>query len=235
MDDLFDILDSKEAPKSEVVVPTTTVPKADAGKSKINLWEDEIEALEIDKDSLLKFNRMFTIMSHGEVPGETIILMEQISKLLHSKGFTFRFDGSAQDTAASIGYSTCKDRSEIYLPWKGFNKDVTGKLVRPSEKAYRIAAGINPRFNNIPPTVRAMVARVVHVIMGDECNTPVNLCIIYTADGAETKADLKAARTGNVPFTIYLCEALGIPVFNLKNATAKERIAEFLNTMIKEN
>jgi len=32
-------------------------------------------------------------------------------------------------------------------------------------------------------------------------------------------------------FFIEAAELLGVPVFNLKNATAKERIKEFLNTL----
>lgn len=244
MEDLFDILDSTEAPVSEVKT-TTSTELSNASDTKVedkkfvkkegkkDLWEDEIEAVKINKENLLRFNRMFTIASFGEVPGETIVLIDQLSKSLHSKGFTFRFDGHIRDKASTAGYKACKDRSETYLPWKSFNKEVTPKLTRPSEKAYGYASGLHTKFNDLPPTVRAMLARNIHVVMGDECNTPVNLCIIYTADGAETKQDIKYATTGNMAFFIYACEALDIPVFNLKNDSAKERIVEFLNSMIK--
>jgi len=232
MDDLMDILDSTEEPKSEIASspePKQEYKKDD--KKKVNLWEDHIEPVKVDKDSLLRFNRMFTVMSHGEVPGETIILIEQLTKLLISKGFTYRFDGNVQDKASLQGYSAGKSRSEIYLPWKGFNKDVTAKLNRPSEKAYGHAALFHKAFNKLPPTVRAIVARNVHMLIGDECNTPLNLFITYTPDGAETKADVDYKTTGNMSFMIYACEDLGIPVFNLKNASAKERIVEFLNAL----
>jgi len=188
-DDLFDILEDTEAPKSEVVVETTKeVPVASNGK--VNLWEDEIAPVAVNKEELLRFNRMFSVATHGEVPGETIILIEQLSKLLISKGFTFRFDGNVEDKAGLTAYNASKVRAEVYLPWKGFNKEVTGKLARPTEKAYGYAAGIHRAFTKIPPTVRAIVARNVHVMLGDECNTPLNLFITYTPDGAETKKDV---------------------------------------------
>jgi len=232
LDDLMDILDSTEEP-TQTTTTTEEHPKQQESpkKAKVNLWEDHIQPLPVDKDSLLRFNRMFSIAAHGEVPGEVILLIEQLSKLLISKGFTFRYDGNSMDKASTQAYSAAKSRCEIYLPWKGFNKELTAKLNKPTEKAYGYASTFHRAFNKIPPTVRAIVARNVHVLMGDEANTPLNLFITYTSDGAETKADIKYETTGNMSFFINACEDLGIPVFNLKNATAKERIVEFLNTL----
>ena len=235
MDDLYGILDSTEpVEKKEESTPAPTPSEPVEEKKsngKINLWEDEITPKTVNKDSLLRFNRMFSVMSHGEVPGEVIILIEQISKLLISKGFTFRYDGNKQDKLATQAYNASKQRCEIYLPWKGFNKDVTAKLNRPTELAYHYASGLHNAFNKIPPTVRAIVARNTHVILGDECNTPINLFITWTPDGAEVNKDVDYKVTGNASFFISACDALDIPVFNLKNATAKDRIVEFINTL----
>ena len=234
MDELLDILDSTEEPKTqstEIKQPAPAEPVKENKGGKINLWEDHIAPLPIDKEGMLRFNRMFAVQSHGDVPGEVVLLIEQLTKLLISKGFTLRYDGNKQDKAATQAYTAGKSRCETYLPWKGFNKDLTAKLNKPSEKAYGYASTFHKAFNKIPPTVRAIVARNVHVMLGDESNTPLNLFITYTPDGAETKADVKYETTGNMAFYIYACEDLGIPVFNLKNDTAKERIVEFLNTL----
>lgn len=245
MDDLFDILDATqpeevaETTKTEEVVekPKEEVkreyskPKGD----KKNLWEDEIEPLEINTESLLRFNRMFTVAAHGEVPGETLLMIDQIAKSLHAKGFTYRYDGNTLDKASVAGFNACKERCEIFLPWKSFNKEVTPKSFKPTEKAYRYAAGLHKAFNKLPPAIKAILARNIHVLMGDECNTPVNLLLIYTSDGAETKKDIKYETTGNMAFFIFACEALNIPVFNLKNADVKERIVTYLSSIIREN
>lgn len=238
MDDLLDILNNTEPPKAEVeeVKKVVAEPAKDYGDSKKkNLWEDEISPVEIDKDGLQRFNRTFTVVTHDEVPGEVIILIEQLAKLLNSKGFTYRYDGNKQDKGAGIAYEAAKSRSEIYLPWKGFNKDVTGKLNKPSEKAYGYAAGIHKGFNKIPAPVKAIVARNVHTVLGENCDTPINLLITYTSDGAEVNADVKYKTTGPIGFFINASEAVNTPVFNLKNSTAKERIVEFLNTMLKDS
>lgn len=254
MEDLFDILDTKEPEKqsdggfdfdsneSSLSESTEPAPQQEKPKyenkskgTKVNLWEDEIEPVEVDKEGLMRFNRMFTVMSHGEVPGETIHLIDQLCRSLHSKGFTFRYDGNAQDKASTAAYNAFKDRNEIYLPWKGFNKGVTAKLNRPSELAYGYASGFNKAFNKLPPTVRAILARNAHVLLGDACNTPVNLCVIYTTDGAEAKKDINYETTGNMSGIIYACEAIGIPVFNLKNEDVKTRIGEFLTSIIKDS
>ena len=242
MDDLFDILDSKEPAPVPASEPIAEAPKQEYVKKeynnsksdKKNLWEDEIDPVEINKDSLLRFNRMFTVASHGEVPGETLLLIDQISKSLHAKGFTFRYDGNTQDKASTAGFNACKERSEIYLPWKTFNKDVTPKSYKPSEKAYGYASGLHKTFNKLPPAIKAILARNIHVLMGDDCNTPVNMLLIYTSDGAETKRDIKYETTGNMAFFIYVCEALDIPVFNLKNEDVKERIITFLSSIIRD-
>jgi len=241
IDNLLGILEDTDAPKSEVVLEDTSAASPEQAKAepvtepvkggKVDLWQAHIAPVAVDKETLLRFNRMFTVVTHGEVPGEISLLIEQISKLLLTKGFTFRYDGNNKDTASTKAYQTCKSRCEIYLPWKGFNKDVTAKLNKPSEKAYGYASGFHGGFNKIPSSVRAIVAHNVHVLLGDECNTPVNLFITYTTDGAEVKADVKYETTGPVSFFITACDALDIPVFNLKNPTAKERIVEFLNTL----
>lgn len=235
MDELYGILDSTEPVEKkevvETVAPTPAPAEEKKSDGKVNLWEDHIDPKTIVKDDLLRFNRMFTVMSHGDVPGEAVILIEQISKLLISKGFTFRYDGNNQDKLSTQAYIASKQRCEIFLPWKGFNKEVTGKLNRPSATAYGFASSLHRAFNKIPPTVRAIVARNVHVILGDECNTPVNLFITWTSDGAEVSKDVKFETTGNASFFINACDTLDIPVFNLKNNTAKDRIVEFINAL----
>jgi len=227
-DDLLSIMDmpKEENNTNNNVEPTTS-------KSKINLWEDHIDKVKVDDSKLLRFNRMFAVITVGEVPGEINLSIEKICKLLYSVGFTHRYNGDNSNTGGMLATKACSDRNEVYLPWKKFNTDVEAKLTKPTLEAYQHGAYFHHKFNDMVPAVRAIIASNVNVLLGDTCTKPLNVLVVYTSEGAETAGEVKYETTGNASLSIKAAEELNIPVFNLKNKTALERLSEFIATLNK--
>ena len=82
-----------------------------------------------------------------------------------------------------------------------------------------IAADLHPAWERCSRTVRKLHARNVAILMGRNCDRPVDAVACWTAGG------LVAGGTG---MAIRIAEALGIPVLNLGSLsprTACERLA----------
>ena len=233
LDNLYDVLD-KEVPKQEEkkeTAPTTSSSNNGGGykSGSFDPWNDEITPREINKTNLKRFDRNFALGSHGEVPVEVIEKIKSTFEELNTLGFTLRATGDNRDKLAVEG-EKAYERKEYHIPFKKFNPDVEAKTSKPSKFAYEIAAKYHRAFTKVSNVVRGFLARNVHIMLGSDCNTPVNFIIIYTSCGIETTKNIKFETAGNVSFNIDLAEELNVPIFNFKNENAKERLTSFLST-----
>lgn len=238
MNDLFDALD-----KEEETPPTTGYTekkeyKQDGGghkgKKKESLYDAEITAKAVNKDGLKRFNRMVTIASSGPVDEKTILLIPKIVRALVDKGFTVRYNGDQRDTLGIEAYKAAEGSSEVYLAWSKINPDLveTAVLKKPELCGYEHAAHYN-NFERIPAPIRAILSANIHSLLGARCDTPSNLFITFTPDGAETLQDANwdKDKTGRMHSYIKTCEDLAIPVFNLKNDDAPANIKNFIEAL----
>jgi len=243
-DDLLNLLESDDKPFAN---EETAASKPDTGKqeykgnntyqggnkNKINLWEDtEIEPTKLDRSKMNPLGKYFTIVFHkgdDAIPPEIEKKFVDISKILMAKGFMLRYNGDQEPFINQV-LDIDLARVEMYLPWKSFNTSITPKMKRPNEKAYHVAAYYHKAFKKLPNPVRAILARDVHVILGENVDNPIKLMLCYSPDGAETIKQIDYKKTGNISFSISICDVLGIPVFNLKNEDAVSRLVELVKT-----
>ena len=231
MDDMLDILD-QEVPKKPEPKPSsapTSEYSNNSNRGGFDPWNDEITPREIDTALLKRFDRTFTITSSGEVPQTVIDNVIAVLDTINSVHFTLRDSLDSRD-ALLVGTSKHVTRRDYILPWKKFNTSVDAKVSKPSKYAYEVAAYFHKAFKKIPNVVKTMIARNNHLILGAECDTPVNFIICYSDDGADTKKKVDYKTTGNISYFIEVGEELNIPIFNFKNEGAKEKLLGFLET-----
>lgn len=231
MDDLLDLLESDDKPfaKEQETKPQERYTEK---KDKINLWEDiDIKPIKVDTTELHSVGKTFTFVAFGADDNTAIAeKISEISKVLLNKGFIFRYNGDNNKVYNKI-LDIDLSKVEMYIPWKKFNTDVNAKMSKPEAVAYHHAAEYHKGFKKLPNSVRAILARDVHVLLGESCKNPVRFLLCYSPDGAETIKTLKFATTGNISFSISICDLIGIPVFNLKNDDALSRLSEYLKTI----
>jgi hypothetical protein len=224
---------------ANVVNKTTTEPRQynNNGNKQFNgkgggfdPWKDPITPREINKNTLKRFDRTFTVASaKGNVPDEVLNKLNPFLETLTDYGFTFRSSVDTRDNLTM--YVDGKfQRKEIYLPFKKFNQSVTAKLTRPSKFAYELTAKFHKAFDKLSHPVKGFLARNTHLILGGDCDTPINFIIIYTECGIETAKGIKFETAGNASYFITVADDLNIPIFNLKNENFNERFESFLNT-----
>lgn len=221
---------------------------SNSNSNKFDPWKDEIDkALPFDMSKFRKYDRNYSVRSYGTIPDNINEKIRNYVSKLSELGFTYRH-GPNTDPLDNFVYNFASDRADVMLPWANYGnkeyKDIA-KVAKPLDDAYRHAAFMlgkkksdDPnengklRINTLGTAFRANTARNVHLIVGDNLVTPINLFICYSPDGASTRDEIKYETTGYISFFINTCEALNIPVFNLQKPGTDERLDDFLKTFI---
>ena len=113
-----------------------------------------------------------------------------------------------------------------YIPFKGFNNS-TSSLYTVCNKAKTLASFHHPYFDKMKFTTQCLMGRNVYQVMSDTFDNWVDCVICYTPDGVEKAKDVVVGKTGGTGLAISLADTLGIPVFNLANDDAIDRIYDY--------
>jgi len=154
-------------------------------------------------------NRYVTGVGSHETPLDIRSKIFQLSKILISSGFILRSGGAnGADSYWEEAFDRYMGRKEIFLPWRGFNKNRSTLYNEPPQEAYDIAAKIHPVWHKLSASVKNLHARNVLQVLGKDLQTPSELVVCWTSDG-------KAS--GGTATAINLAKEHQIPVYNLFN------------------
>lgn len=134
--------------------------------------------------------------------------------------------------AIEDGYSK-ENNLKVFIPWLGFNKQkwsdyhiIPEKQI--TERALKTASLYHPNWNGCRPKARLLHARNVNQVCGEHLDNPVDFVLCWTPDGVEDGKET-TYKTGGTGGAIRMATALKIPVFNLYNSDALERLKEHIN------
>lgn len=130
-----------------------------------------------------------------ETPPDILALMENIGERLAKRGWMLRSGGSpGADTAFEKGCDKGNGTKEIFLPWKGFNKNPS--LLFHTPEAAIMASKVHPAWDKLTFGSKALHARNCHQILGPKLDDPVKLIICWTEGGKEVGGTATAIRIG---------------------------------------
>ena len=132
-------------------------------------------------------------------PSQILRTMEQFAR--DAAGWTLR-SGAAY--GADSAFERGAELTEIWLPWRGYNSHVSQSIVTPA--AIAMAAKFHPAWDRCSQGVRKLHGRNMHIILGDDLQTPVNFVVCWTVDGAIT---------GGTGVALRCAIQHSIPIFNL--------------------
>jgi len=174
----------------------------------------------------------YTGIGSRKTPRDILEQMNEIAMLLADRNWILRSGGApGADTAFESGCSVVKGKKEIFLPWKNFNNN-NSNLYNVSQTAEAVSCKIwNETFpdswKHIRRPVQLLMSRNVHQILGEKLKEPSSFVICWTPDGVETQQK-RSGKTGGTGQAIALANNIGIPVFNLFNAPALEKLFKFI-------
>lgn len=176
-------------------------------------------------DPTLYITAAFT--GNKEAPQDILEKVKALAQFLESKGFTIRVGGDGPvEEAAEKAVS----KKELILPWKGFaEKD--SQLTWSIERAHHIAKLFHPTYDQLKKGVHGILAKNARLVMGHKMLSPSTVLVVWTADGVEKSRDVTTT-TSFAGHPIKIANAAGIPVFNLGNPSAEQRLHDFVASMV---
>jgi hypothetical protein len=131
--------------------------------------------------------------------------MTAIAVRLQARGYTLRSGGAVgADQAFEAGAGEAK---EIFRP-----EDAT-------EEAMAIAASVHPAWDRCSPIAKRLHGRNAFQVLGRTLDDPSDFVVCWTADGTAI---------GGTATAIRIAELHGIPVFNLHDPAAIDRLAQIV-------
>lgn len=169
-----------------------------------------------------------------QTPPGVLAEMQDLAHAFALQGFTLR-SGAADgaDAAFEAGAHRGRGRSEIYLPWRGFNGHSSG-LFGVTDAARKLAASVHPRWSSLSQGAQSLHARSCYQILGRHLDAPCAFVCCWTPDACEGWAG-RTRETGGTATGIVLAERCRIPVFNLQAPRARERLSAWLDEFVRTN
>lgn len=155
-------------------------------------------------------HKVYTGIGSRSVPDSIAVMMTEFAEIARDMGWRLR-SGAARGSDSAFERGAAE--SEIYLPWKGFNRH-SSPLFTPSSAAFKMASTIHPTYHGLQPVSRLLLARNMHQVFGADMKSPTEFVICWTPDGARTYKQY-SRKTGGTGSAIAAASLAGIPVFNL--------------------
>ncbi len=160
--------------------------------------------------------RAYAGIGSRETPSDILGEMALFGKTLANLMILRSGAAPGADEAFETGCKSSDGRREIFLPWKGFQKN-DSHLYGVDQRASDIAATVHPHFQYMKRPVKLLIARNMHQILGVDLDRPVEFVICWTKDGCENHETYTPTKTGGTGSAIALASKLDIPVYNLYN------------------
>ena len=113
---------------------------------------------------------------------------------------------------------------DIYLPWKGFNEN-DSSLYEITPDAFEMASKYHPNWHALSKAGKLLMSRNCYQVLGEDLKTPVEFIVCYTSDGKASGGTGQALR---------IAKDLNIPVFNLHDKNAEQKLRTHLGDPINK-
>ena len=189
--------------------------------------------------------KFYTGVGSRETPIEIQKVMVNVAEKLASAGWTLRSGAAVgADQAFELGWfqwfcsqtpwpPAGKVQAEIYIPWEGYEKHdrdgCFGANIDPAKdnpslyrQALVWAEQTHPNWAACKRGARAMHARNVYQVMGQDLDTPSKMLIAWT------RLTRAGEPMGGTATAIRLAQSKGIQTFNLNKPEDLARIQKYL-------
>lgn len=154
-------------------------------------------------------------------PPQVLERMETLARALAKNGWWLRSGHApAADQAFERGAG---GQAEIFMPWKSFEDGVpvSGKWYdRPTKEAIALAGKFHPNWVWLTQSVRLLMARNSHQVLGYDLQTPVTFVVCWTPQGSGGGGTGQALR---------IARHHDIPIYDLANHGDANRIERYLS------
>ena len=164
-----------------------------------------------------------------QTPDAIIQLMILIAKDLAPKWLLRSGFAEGADAAFHYGAEVAKGKFEIFLPWAGFHNapknDPRFFVGGPKDaEAYEVASMFHPAWDKCNQYAKALHTRNVYQIAGLHLDDKVDMVVCWTPN---------ASGSGGTGQALRIAKYLGIPIFDLADPKAFDKLVEFVDMLEK--
>ena len=169
--------------------------------------------------------RIFAGIGSRSTPPAIEKQIEEISKRFNRLKYILRSGGA---DGSDLMWENHMELKEIYLPWKGFNKNNSDLYLDNipqiyTDKAYQMAKNYHPYWSNLSQGAKKLMARNSFQVFGPSMDKPCDIIVCYTRDGKDSGGTGQAMR---------IAKSYSIPIFNLFNPGIYEMIIKSMDLKI---
>lgn len=155
-------------------------------------------------------SRYYAGIGSRKTPFDRKGLIAEIAQKLESRGYTLRSGGAP---GADSYFEEACTRSQIFLPWVGFNGSSKTEFPSPTDDAIAMAHEVIDGYTNRTPRGRLLLARNMHQVLGPNLDEPVEFVVCWTPGGTTM---------GGTAHAIRLARHYKIPVYNLGRPSSRD-------------
>lgn len=178
--------------------------------------------------------KAYAATGNREAPETLKPTIERIVRVLEANGWRLR-TGVTQGLEDMFYKCANKDTTELYLPWGKFktqpkdpnSPELESKFSFCDERCLELTAKFHNAFDSLADWLKKVEARVTRMIFGQNLKSNPLFVIGWSEDGAETILQ-KTPKTGNFQTALTMAASLPIPIFNLQNPDAEQRLYKYL-------
>lgn len=193
-----------------------------------NNWKNKGQQRQLTPEELAntKLPKTAVITGNPKAPEQLKPLIAEVANMLRHHGFIIR--ASSMDGFDRMVLDTVPD-AEIHSPWKNFNQTQNEASNFNSEECKEFAKRYLPEWSNIKDSIQAFYSKNVRLVLGKYLKQPCQIVIIWSEDGCEGPTT-RTPQSGQAGHISAIAKAMNIPVINLYNPNAVNRLRQFLES-----
>lgn len=163
--------------------------------------------------------KYYTGIGSRSTPATILTLMTALGEHFAKEGFTLRSGGAeGADSAFEMGAIAARVPSDIYLPWRDFNKHPS-PLFEITTEALALAEKYHPAWDKCSQGAKRLHARNMYQILGIDLHNPSAFVVCWTPQGSGSGGTGQALR---------VAKDANIPIFDLGNDAILEDLQRLL-------
>lgn len=183
---------------------------------KAPLTPEQLAALQLPKTAVMAGN--------FRAPEQLVPVIREMADLLKQNGFTIRTGGmEGFDQLVADNVPGC----EFHIPWNNFNKIENATSTFNTDECKEYAKRYLPDWGNLKESHQAFFAKNARLVLGKQVKQPCQIAIVWSEDGVEGPAN-RTAHSQHAGHIAAICRAMYIPVINISNPNAVQRLRQFL-------
>lgn len=167
----------------------------------------------------------YVVTGNDRPPSEIIERLGRIVKKLGEMGYVLRVGGHT-DVEKGVEQYLGNGKVEVHLPFRDFDNRKS-KFTYTSTFITDVAKMFHTSWDGLSKGVRLFLGKNIRLIGGKDGRSRAMFLLVWSDDGAEHTKDV-TTRTGNAGHIITAATAYRIPVINMANRDAEERLAKLL-------